>query len=287
MTLDRYRNGFTLAELLVSLAVFALLVLFVARLFSTAASLTTIANKHIDSDLQARQLFDRMAIDLAQMIKRPDIDYYVKSIVDTEPGNDRIAFFSQVPGYYPSTGSQSPTSLVAYRIYSPSSPPSPCPNCNKMQRMAKGLLWNGVSTTNTPLVFGLTAIVNTWPAATNSSTSDADYETFGPQTFRFEYFYFMKDGTLGATPGSPGMQDVAGISVCLAVVDPKSKLLLSNTQLNTLAGQMKDFDPTIFLKPGDMLAQWQSIIYSTTNMPRAALSAVRLYQRTFTLVPKF
>ena len=37
-------------------------------------------------------------------------------------GNDQIAFYSAVPGYYPSTGSQSPVSLVAYRVNSDSTP---------------------------------------------------------------------------------------------------------------------------------------------------------------------
>jgi prepilin-type N-terminal cleavage/methylation domain-containing protein len=274
-------HGFTLAEMLVSVAILILLVLFVSRLFSSAASVTTVSNKHIDCDLQARQLFDRMATDFAQMVKRQDVDYYIKSNVDTEPGNDRIAFFSQVPGYYPSTGSQSPTSLVAYRVNSDNSSAS----FNKMERMGKGLLWNGVSTTHAPFIFGLTAIINNWPSATDSSSSDPDYETIGPQVFRFEYFYFLKDGTVGGIPGAPGMQDVAAISVCIAVIDPKSKVLLSNSQLSTLAGRMDDF--SISMRPGDLLVQWQTALDNTNDMPRAAISAIHLHHHSFHLLPKF
>ena len=53
----------------------------------------------MDADSQARQLLDRMAIDFDQMLKRSDISYYVKT-GSTQPGNDQIAFFSAVPGYY-------------------------------------------------------------------------------------------------------------------------------------------------------------------------------------------
>jgi hypothetical protein len=275
------RHGFTIAEMLVSVGVLTLLVLFVSRLFSSAASVTTAANKHIDCDLQARQLFDRMTTDFAQMVKRPDVDYYIKSNVDTETGNDRIAFFSQVPGYYPSTGSQSPTSLVAYRVNSDSSSPS----FNKMERMGKGLLWNGVSTTKLPLIFGLTTIVNNWPSATDSSSSDSDYETIGPQVFRFEYFYFLKDGSLGITPGAPALEDVAAISVCVAVVDPKSKILLSNSQLSTLTGRMEEFSTS--MRAGELLGRWQTALDNTTDMPRASISSIRLYQHSFHLLPKF
>jgi len=281
MVTPKNRHGFTLAEMLVSVAVLTVLVLFVSRLFSSAASVTTATNKHIDCDLQARQLFDRMTPDFAQMVKRQDVDYYVKSNVDIGTGNDRIAFFSQVPGYYPSSGSPSSTSLVAYRVNSDSSSTS----FNKMERMGKGLLWNGVSTTTMPLIFGLTAIINNWPSATDSSSPDPDYETIGPQVFRFEYLYFLKDGTLGVVPGAPGMQDVAAISVCIAVVDPRSKMLLSNSQLGTLAGRLEDFSSS--MQAGELLGRWQTALDNTADMPRAAVSAIRLYQHSFHLLPKF
>src|SRR5437868_1928222 len=107
--------GFTLAELLVSVGVLVLLVLLATQLLNSAATITILGHKQMDADSQARQLLDRMAIDFAQMVKRSDVDYYVKSSATGAgqrnllfPGNDRIAFYSPVPGYYPSTGSQSP-----------------------------------------------------------------------------------------------------------------------------------------------------------------------------------
>src|SRR5439155_8038240 len=126
------RNGFTLAEILVSMAVLTLLLLFVSQLVSHATALNRTGNKHIDTDTQARVVLDRIAIDIGQMLKRTDVDYYIKQPIKYnghgnghgfgkklqtgQQGSDQIAFFSQVSGYYPSTGSQSPLSLVAYRI---------------------------------------------------------------------------------------------------------------------------------------------------------------------------
>lgn len=296
MTSERKCQGFTLAEMLVSVVIFALLILFVSRLFNSAAAVTTAGNKHLDCDLQARQLFNRIAVDIAQMVKRPDVDYYVKSPVGSptgsplsgQTGNDQIAFFTGVPGYYPSTGSQSAASLVAYRINSTSTSAA----FNRMERMGKGLLWNGVSPSSTPVVFLPVTIGNSWPSANNNST-DSDYETIGPQIFRFEYFYFLRDGSVSDTPwdvaaghfGPAGMQDVAAICTCIAVVDPKSKVLLSNSQITTLAGRMNDFSTS--MRPGDLIAQWQSALDGTNDMPRPTISAVRLYQRSFHLLPKF
>jgi hypothetical protein len=37
---------------------------------------------------------------------------------------------------------------------------------------------------------------------------------------------------------------------------------------------------------GDLLNQWQTALNGTTDMPRPAISAVRLYERYFDLLPK-
>src|SRR5206468_11353309 len=87
--------GFTLAELLVSVGVLAVLVLLFTLLLNSTASITTLGHKQMDADSQARQLLDRMAVDLTQMIKRSDITYYFKGGAGgTQTGNDQIAFYS-------------------------------------------------------------------------------------------------------------------------------------------------------------------------------------------------
>src|SRR5438874_4142993 len=159
-------HAFTLIELLISLAVTALIILMVAELMSSATAVTRTGNKHIDTDTAARVVLDRMAVDFAKMLKRTDADYYLKGLVSYKAhgnghgygqgkvgkdqlGSDQIAFFSQVPGYYPATASQSPLSLVAYRVNNDSTSASYL----QLERMGKGLLWNGVSNSNIPIVF--------------------------------------------------------------------------------------------------------------------------------------
>src|SRR4029453_19486916 len=161
----RTRGGFTIAELLVSGFVLVLLIFMFVQLMTSATAITRSEHKHVDTDTQARAVLDRMALDLAQMLKRTDVDYYVKQRNgynghgnghgwgqghNGDLGSDQIAFFSQVPGYYPSTVAQSPISLVAYRI-NEGNPSNAA--YGKLERMAKGLLWNGVDNdpnTNSP-----------------------------------------------------------------------------------------------------------------------------------------
>ena len=377
---NRGINAFTLAEILVTAGVLVLLIFLASQLFKSAATVTTLANKQMDADAQTRQLLDRMAIDFAQMIKRSDVDYYLKSSATPpptgvrnvlQPGNDVIAFYSGVPGYYPSTGSQSPVSLVAYRVNSiPASP-----RYNKLERMGKGLVWNAVSTTDTPVVFvpiplaspiptpELPAVMPSpkpapaWPSITDSTSNWSDSELIGSQVFRFEYYYLLKGQsapasaanptptpygamlsdipwdtricvcpsptptptpTPGASPtptpsGTPiiiasptppslcchvapeGMQDVAAVVVVIAVIDPKSKVLLTDTQINTVASNLIDWGNTTCAgcpsqtqwrtTPGLLRAQWQSALDGIANLPRPAISGIRVYERYFYLSP--
>ena len=326
-------SAFTLAELLVTVAVLVVMVLLFAQLLKSAATVTTLGHGQMDADAQARQLLDRMAIDFAQMVKRSDVDYYVKSSATAplrhvlQPGNDQVAFYSSVPGYYPSTGAQSPVSLVAYRVNSDSS----APLFNKMERMGKGLVWNGVSSADSPVVFlpipiaaplslgdSLTqtptptptpAANPAWPEAGNMAP-DPSYELVGSQVFRFEYYYLLKNGSLSDVPWDTsaghysveGMQDVSAIIVDIAVVDPKSKVLLTDAQLARLNGAdsqppaLIDWGNTICSgcptpaqwqrTPGLLIAQWRAAVdANSTGLRLPTISGIRLYERYLYLSP--
>lgn len=379
--------AFTLAELLVTIGVLVILVFFATQLLKSAATVTVLDHKKMNADEQSRQLLDRMAIDFAQMVKRSDVDYYVKSswfasgspsapsgvtgvrtllqswLVAPFVGNDTIAFYSTVPGYYPSTGSQSPMSVVAYRINAQ----------NKLERMGKGLLWNGSTPTSgtppPPVVFMPIPLASpipvaelpnptpiptaspAWPeiACTGSPTpcpAWSDSEVIGPQVFRFEYYYLLKGQTNPATgdqwppifsdtpwdtricscpaaspyptptpTGTPipsptpetlcchyapeGMQDVAAVVVVIAAIDPQSKVLLSDAtsppQIAQVASQLIDWGNTTCTgcptktqwqtTPGLLRAQWQNALNGITNLPRPAISGIRVYERYLYLSP--
>jgi type II secretory pathway component PulJ len=285
-------RGFTLAELLVSVFVVTLIIFMVGQLMTSATAITRTGNKHIDTDTQARVVLDRMALDFAQMLKRTDIDYYVKQPDiayrghgngrgwgrgrNGDLGSDQIAFLTQVPGYYPS-GAQSPISLVAYRVNEGNSSNAAY---GKLERMAKGLLWNGannnVSGNNVyyPILFAagqLTANPVTgpwagpWSAAINNDNSnssrDQDYEVIGPGVFRFEYYYLLKNGRVTDWPWDRwdaqfqnqrtitdplkiGLTQIEAIAVTIAVIDPAAQALInaiSADRLLDLAADMADF----------------------------------------------
>ena len=291
--------GFTLAELLVSIGVLVVLVLLFTQLINGAATVTILGHKRMDADSEARQVLDRMAIDFAQMMKRTDVDYYVKLANQQQQRNDQIAFYCAVPGYYPSSPSPAPTytqkgpvSLVSYRINSDSTSPS----YNRMERMGKGLAWNGASSSWTPLVFLPVTISGNWAAAVSTTTADSSYEVIGPDVLRFEYCYLLTNGALSDAPCLDAnnctlnaWRDVAAIVVDLAVIDPRSKLLLTNQQIGTLNGNssitnfLTDWSQDLN-RPGKLLLQWQNRLNRITTLPRGqAVAGTRLYERYFYL----
>ena len=289
LSLRRTREGFTLAELLVSIVVLIIITLMLTQLMTTSSAITRTAHKHIDTDTQARAVFDRMALDFAQMLKRTDIDYYVKQRSgyqghgnghgwgqgkNGDKGSDQIAFFSHVPGYYPS-GAQSPISLVAYRVNESTSTNAAY---GRLERLAKGLLWNGVDNgtgqnATYPIVFSPGQLIacngpcDPWASAwspainndNNAASRDDNYEVIGPGVFRFEYFYLLKDGRVTGWPwnerdpqfqnpdqltiSSPrqiGLSQVEAIGVAIAVINPEARALIQAASSNAGYGDITD-----------------------------------------------
>ena len=135
-------------------------------------------------------------------------------------------------------------------------------------------------------------INNIWSAATTTATDTDYYDLIGAYVFRFEYYYLLKNGSLSATPWDTsaghsrvsGLQDVAAVAVAIAAIDPKSRVLISDSQLTTLAARLSDF--TTSMAPGALLNQWQTTLDGITDMSRPAIQGVRIYERYFYLLPK-
>ncbi|HEX5490140.1 MAG TPA: hypothetical protein VFX07_02670, partial [Candidatus Udaeobacter sp.] len=282
-------EGFTFAELLVSVVVLVIVIFVIAQLMSATTAVMRSGHKHIDTDTQARVVFDRMALDFAQMLRRTDVDYYVKQRSgynghgnghgwgqgkNADKGSDQIAFFSAVPGYYPSgdpAGAHSPISLVAYRV-NESTQSWAAHSYGRLERMAKGLHWAGVddNTANKPypIVFvpgqvtaGAGPWAGQWQTAINndntqSTSFDPDYEIIGPGVFRFEYFYVLKNGRVTdwpwdrwedamtrqkiSDPPSIGLSQVEAIGVAIAVINPEARALIQAAALTTGYGDITD-----------------------------------------------
>ena len=295
--------GFTLIEIMVAVAVLVILILFVAQLTNSVTAITRVGTKHMDADTQARTVLDRLGFDIGRMIRRNDLDYYIKGpasytghgnghgwgkkLTGGQQGSDQCAFFASVPGYYPQSSGQGPISLVAYRVNQNSA--SATAPYLQLERLAKGLLWNGVSNlTNPNAIYPVVFLPNTisgvsdWSAAVNNDNSgqsvdpENGYETVGAQVFRFEYWYLLKSGILtdvpwdqAATPAHTwlnGWTDVQAIGVAIAVIDPGARALIPSSTLLDIASDLDDFKSAPGhgfggqKKVGDIEYRWNTVL---------------------------
>jgi prepilin-type N-terminal cleavage/methylation domain-containing protein len=157
-----FRAGFTLVEMLVAIAVLAIILVTASKILSTTATLTTSSNKHMDANDQARAVFDRMADDFARIVRRNDVDY----IFWKTSGNDAMYFYTEGASYFDSStytvpnanatiGSEkNPVSLVGYRVNN--TPTSP--DYNQLERLGKALSWDGGAYNASPLPAGYNSI---------------------------------------------------------------------------------------------------------------------------------
>lgn len=321
------RAAFSLVEIMVSIAVLVIFILLVASVTNSAIGVARVGSKRIDTDTQARAVLDHIGVDTAKMIKRTDLDYYIKQPVGYnghsqghgwgkklktgQLGSDQFAVFSSVPGYYPAGSAlvqqQSPISLVAYRVNQISG----SANYLQLERMAKGLLWNGViNTINSnsvyPIVFlpqTISSITYWTPAVTddNNQSIDLDYEAVGPQVFRMEYWYLLKNGILTdvpwdkdarpaqATMSSPtpiGWSDVQAIAVAIAVIDRTSRVLIPSSTLLDIASDLDDFKTAPGRgiggqkKAGDIEYRWNTVLLGDPTDPAGAPGILNSGQTT-------
>jgi prepilin-type N-terminal cleavage/methylation domain-containing protein len=224
------RSAFTLIELLVSMVVLTLLILMVSQMVGSASRVVTGNREHLETDSQARLVFDRMALDIGRMVKRKDVDYIFPTLVERgsrtqQPDNDKFFFFSEAPAYFGSTvlpAAQSSLALIGYRVNNDKQPDS-----FKLSRLSKGLAWDE-STGATPgsVVFLTYPAASPSPAASptpfpestipghwaktvgatpdynpTDASDDASYHVIGEQVCRMSICYLLKpekrsDGTV-------------------------------------------------------------------------------------------
>lgn len=303
-------RGFSILELLVAMAVLALLVFMVAQLTSGATNTITGTRKHMDADTQARAIFDRLSMDIGRMVKRADVDCIVKGSSHDAPnnppgmpGNDAMFILSEAPGYSSTLTStqKSPLALVGYRVNETATTGGPA---YVLERLASSLAWGGGTgiaflTRATPASSPApgSTIATGWSTTVGTSVgnftdgSSTDFQAIGDQVFRFEYCYMLKDGSFSNVPFIPphtaaeGMRDVSAIVVAFAILDSTSRKIAPD--LKKLSEALPD--ATLDTTPPTLMAEaWKNAITApgfaaSVGIPQPASGQVRIYQRFFYL----
>jgi prepilin-type N-terminal cleavage/methylation domain-containing protein len=305
------KHGFTLIEILVALAILSILLMTLNQILVSTANTTILSMKHIEADKEARLALDRISYDISKMVQRSDVDYYFPA---TQNGNDQFYIYSESTGYFLNTGltpaipatasintaadPRGEVSLIGYRINSNSSDL----NYNKLERLSKGLTWNGVTcggSTLVPMAYLPQTISATWNLSSNP-LEDTDFQSLGDGVFRFAVSYLVENtGQTHATPmptptpsatmsiypnlegnQTPGTvgyfnpRDVIAIVISIAVLDPNTQKIVTPSQLNQAAQLLASPSSSTPLP----LATWEQNQFKL-GLPKQAAEQVRFYQR--------
>lgn len=120
---------------------------------------------------------------------------------------------------------------------------------------------------------------------------DGDYHVVSEETYRLEFSFLLKDGTVSVTPpaAGTGVQNISAVIVALGVLDNTSRAMLKTNTSNpsvidqAVTGQMIGALPEA--NSTQTIAQtWNASNYLTASgIPQTAASQIRIYQRHFYL----
>ena len=311
-----FRSGFTLTEMLTTIAVLLILMAIIFSMMGLTFRLTDSTTRGGDSSTEARQVLDRIGEDVAGMLIRPDVDQYYLNA----PGNDQMFFYSETAGYFDGTSTppqQSPLSLVGYRISTSANPSLP----PVLERITQGLTWAGANALpflvfppRTSVIQNVSATAGIIPTQWSSIVNDGDtaasfWHTIGGQVFRLEICYQLRDGTFTLTAPTPSkppalstatttptpvvagsINDTVGLVVAIAVIDSKSRKIIPTTSWTSLIAALPDPSASdLSANPAVLMdSTWNAKINSpgfaqTAGIPVTAATQVRIYQRYYPL----
>lgn len=312
----RSSAAFTLVELLVAVSVLVLIVVLVAQLVNSTGAVVTKDQQLLDTTGEARLIFDRMRRDFDGMIRHPGVDctaYTYNNLASTDSGapndnslfkrkgNDGFWFIAESDAYTTgvSPGRFSTLAIVGYRIWEVTNNPSSRSPLYSFERRGDKRIWD-TNNTQSGFVFltfdsnGAVKSETTLRGQTTSGVSrtnyDPTYAPVGPQTFRLEFCFFMKEKQSNGTyflksteniDPKKSFSDVAAIVATIAILDAKTRVKIPATEL---ASTMSDLVSK--LADGttpDVAAQWNNTLVTDTTIPRYVVANTRIYQRYFFL----
>ena len=252
--------GFTLVELLVAMAILAVILVGTVQITGIAQNSVRWAEKKIASDSGARQLTALLERDLREMIRRPDAPFAFQ----LQPGNDALGFLATRAGYARGDASADRSaSLVRYDTDS----------AGRFTRACLGFGFEGDDTV--PLD----------PAAALPDIPDDNRQIVSDTVFRVEFEFLVDDGnSIVRQQKAPATLDLLrGIVTTVAVLDPQSRSILTAGDIPKLAALFDD------ARDAETPATtWTATVLAHTargipGIPADVFRGVRVYEQTLLL----
>ncbi len=237
--------GFSLIELLVAVAVLALMTLMLGQLFSTVNTTWLGGQARVDNFSKSRVLLDLLSEDLRKGVYRSDLCSF--------PNSD-IALYTQRAGFSKGATNLRDVSLVTYGLQPDST----------LQRADYAVTFANTA----GITFGNT---NALPETANAVARDTVSGVLG-----FRVLFLGTNGSL--TPTYNTTNGLRGFAVGLAVVDQKTLEKLTSTQITTLQNDFLNKASGT----NSIRADWQRYLDSQiawSSYPRDLARGIKIFER--------
>jgi prepilin-type N-terminal cleavage/methylation domain-containing protein len=224
--------GFTLAEILVAVAILAIIVIMLGQMLGTMSRAWNFGHARANNFTKARAMLDLLAQDIQSGIFRPDLAAFPASLINvTPPTFPSWEFYTARPGVPTNTTPAGPlrnVSVVQYTFIGPTNPNA-------------GGIPNTLERADDPLVWG-DATLNAYFGNLTAFPGPTTPRDTAPGVIAFDVIFIQSDGSFSTTftpvqapPTPPPLPaSTRAVSISLAVIDDQTIAKLSSAQLTTL-----------------------------------------------------
>jgi prepilin-type N-terminal cleavage/methylation domain-containing protein len=258
------RAGFTLIELVVSMAVLTIMLTMVLQITNSARNAVKLTESKSNNDAIARRAFDRISRDLAQIVIRDDARIEFKS----NPGNDQISFLTRAKGFTAAgDAGDRDVSLVSYSILY---------DATAGERLLRGSCGNLFAVAS-PAALKLDA------SLPFSAVSPDNLQLLSNNVIRFEVEYLIQ-GASGVTQeitAPATSQNLRGLVITLVTLDDWGRRAIKPDHLESLTANFTDAATGKQTLKTWSLKRDELAKSGIAGLPKDALQSIRCYQRTF------
>lgn len=264
-TTSREYLGFTLVEVLVSIAILTMILVMATQITISARDTSLTSQSYLDAERQAGRVYEQLHRDIESMLIRNDLPWRFEQL----EGNDECAFFTQRDGYAVGDGGVTDRriSLASYRVVN-----------GALQRGSIGMQFGDKGASGGIEDGFLVMRKDLSPP----DPPEENFQTLSDGVVRFELgFLSREEGASNTLRGLPAnLEDLRAIVVTLVTIDSKARRVLSDEQLKAIEALFPE--PVDGIKAGE---EWNEIaddiLAKGRGLPESALKRVRVTHRIF------
>jgi prepilin-type N-terminal cleavage/methylation domain-containing protein len=226
------RRGFTLAELIVAIAIFTIILLLTAQVSDSALTVTRNTAARLAAQREASVAAQQLRTDFAQRIRRLDTPVRFEK----KAGSDSLVLLTKRLGYSDRIATPDrAVSITEYRIETS----APEEAGNGLLRASSGIGF-GDLTARPSLDVGTLSLA-TLPEEGPEELDAGHFQMLAPGVIRLELSFLINDQAMPIRMEAPDNQGlINGVIATICILDPDHRGALRDDQLTRIAEQFDD-----------------------------------------------